>query len=91
MGKVALKLNGKPLDLHPLTPTAQRVLDFLRKSPADEVFTSKELERRIGCAAGYVKGSMTSIPALQPFTLKVRNERYWGSSAAIAELRRQTQ
>jgi hypothetical protein len=88
MGKVALKLNGKPLDLNPPTPAADRLLTFLISAPVDEVFTEQMLAEKAKASARHLS---TKSERFSSFTLLVNGKRYWGSAKAIAELRRQTQ
>jgi len=85
---MALKLNGKPLDLNPLTPSAQKVKAFLDKAPADELFTTAELAQkaRAGRVEDQTQIFTRSLPA---YWERVSNRVLWGNPKAIAELRKQ--
>ncbi len=87
MGKVALKLNGKPLDLNPPLPTSERISAFLSKAPADELFRSYDIAE---CLKIHQSAFLNerAYRELTGFTYKVGPKRYWGHPKAIAELRR---
>lgn len=96
MGKVALKLNGKPLELHPPPRPMTDLKAILDKSKPDEIFTGEELAPRIGIKAKTLRERapeyLRSIPG---YSITIRNDaghtvRYWGHPKAIAELKRQT-
>ncbi len=87
MGKVALKLNGKPLDLNPCQPALASVIQFLDKSAPDELFNTAELMSRARTARTTLsKGA----DALTSYRFQIANKMYWGNPKAIAELKRQT-
>lgn len=80
-----LKLDGQPF-----TPKlAPRIViqKFLSESPADEVFTSRNLAEKTGLMQQQVKDSVQAI--WPDFHCIVARTRYWGNPKAIKELRRQ--
>lgn len=96
MGKVALKLNGKPLDLTPPLPdSAQKLIAFLSEAPADELYDHRKIRELMKIGLSTLSRILSTYPAtLDPYTHSLRGtkgnlERYWGSKAAIAELKRQ--
>lgn len=87
---MVLKLNGKPLELSPLSPTAQRILDFLKRAPADEVFYSEQVAEKLDIRRDYLKESGLGAKVIfHEFTIMFRNKRIWGNPKAIAELKKQ--
>jgi len=80
-----LKLNGKPFNLKPASPTETKLLHFLSRAPVDEIYTIPELSKKTGCA----RCSIERCEALAEFTTLLGPRRYWGNPKAIAELRRQ--
>lgn len=86
----SLKLNGKPLQLRPASPTVQKLKAFLDKSPADELLTNSELGVRIHTHRSTIKtSSVFGNSLLRGYSAKVGPIRYWGNPKAIAELRKQ--
>ena len=86
MGKVALKLDGKPLELTPPTPALDRLLAFLNSAPSDEVFTEQILAEKVKVSARHIAARNERFSA---FTLLVNGKRYWGNPKAIKALREQ--
>lgn len=85
-----LKLNGKPLVLHPPSPVIQAIHDFLSKAPKDELYDCTELGAKLSCTPGFLQESRChGKELLKGFTANVRGKRYYGNPAAIAELQRQ--
>lgn len=98
MPKVELKINGKKLDLSPVLPvSASKLVAFLAKAPVDELYDTEEIAKKLGLGLSTIQSLTTrrKVEALTPFTHSFRKPmgpmvRYWGSAAAIAELKRQT-
>lgn len=86
---IQLKIAGKPFAVKQATPTVQKVIAFLSKSPADELYTGPELAGKIRVSPSWVRNISAGERELQPFTARVGVKRYYGSSKAIAELLRQ--
>jgi hypothetical protein len=88
---VRLKLNGKPFDLRPLTPTLEKMRGLLDSSPADELFDTLQLSKLVGKSVKSLRSdNATFVDPLPEYTARVGTKRYWGNPKAIAELRRQT-
>jgi hypothetical protein len=87
MGKVALKLNGKPLDLTPKSSRVDALKAFLDAAPIDEIFDSATLSKiaRVSSSAMHDAKERLAI-----YSLLLGRNRYWGHPKAIAELKRQT-
>lgn len=97
MGKIALKLNGKPLDLNPVIPASiLKIRGFLEKAPADELFENRDFAAKMNVAVSTLGRAATAYAEhVNGFTHSVRlygqpQRRFWGNPKAIAELRRQT-
>lgn len=87
MGKIALKLNGKPLDLSPKSPAADKLKAYLDKAPADEVFTQEKVAKDAGI---YVGALPVAKDKLDGYSHMIGRYRYWGNPKAIKALREQT-
>jgi hypothetical protein len=82
---VTLKLDGKPLNLHPASPTVKVMKDFLDKSPKDEIYSPAELSRKIGVHVCSIRHSALH-PELSKHTATHLRMRYFGHPAAITAL-----
>lgn len=78
---MTLKLNGKPFVKDTVSPAQQRVIDWLMKAPADEIFSMSEIveKRNVG------KDSLKKVATIAPDITHVwRARRYFGNPKAIA-------
>ena len=82
---IRLKLDGKPLDLNPPTPTETRIMGFLNKQPADDLFTPRELSSRAGVSYDHIRHIGGSI-RLETYSTTYRGLRIWGNPQAISVL-----
>jgi len=86
--KVQLKLDGSPLDLHPLPPMVSRILRFLDTLPDNEVVTSSFLVNSLSISRASLEKAAPHS-GLEQYRAKHANKNYWGNRCAIAEFRRQ--
>jgi hypothetical protein len=85
-----LRLNGKTLDLNPPPPTLAKLLEFLKKSSPDDLYTMAEIAKCAHVAEASIgKRGISTSPELAPYSLRHGVMRYFGSQKAIAELRKQ--
>jgi hypothetical protein len=85
---VVLKLNGKPLQLHPPTPTEVKIKGFLDKAPTDELYSSTELAKKAGVARSMVCDT-GNRDQFKGYSARLGQIRYWGNPKAIIELLKQ--
>lgn len=83
----ALKLNGAPLVLNQPYKIVSRALEFLRHLPTDELLSTVELARQLGYRA-HSGQELRSDPLLNSHRHRFKNKIYFGSEAAIQELKR---
>lgn len=90
MAKITLKINGKPFERNVAGPAILKLKAFLENAPKDELFTSDELQARVGI------GEQTLLRAFRAGVISpekhrqlIRKKFLYGSAAAIAELRSQ--
>lgn len=74
-----LKLDGKPLIVTTVSPAVLKVRDMLDSSPADEVFSSGEMERK-GHNGRTLDRFVSTFPQ---YTRRWKGKRYYGSPAAM--------
>lgn len=88
---VRLKLNGKPFEKNPLTPLQLKLKTFLEKAPKDDIYSVDALSRATGISISRLnKMEFKGALDLSQHTYHIGSRIYYGSAAAIAELRRQT-
>ena len=86
---MALKLNGKPFDPLPTSPRVLTALKLLNSLPADNLLDIPELCKRTSTSRPHLTRLVNDYrEAFTPFKLKVGTKVYFGSKAAIAELKR---
>lgn len=85
---MALKLNGKPLDLSPKSPATDALRAWLDKAPQDEVFTGDVLSEKVKICRTSSLGRAKDLLG-DKYTLVIRGTRYWGHPKAIQALRKQ--
>lgn len=79
-----LKVNGKPLSTdHTCFP---RVIEFLKISPPDQLYTFGEIQRKLGIANSTLA---LFTPRLTQFRMRLGKAYLYGSLKAIAALRRE--
>lgn len=84
-----LKLDGKPFELNPLSNLRARALEFLKKAPSDEIYSSSEMNNQLGVGQTYVQHYLCNDPKFADYTCRIRSKRYFGNSKAILALRKQ--
>lgn len=82
-----LKLDGSPLDLDAIPPAVKRVQEVLLNAPADEIFSTAEMDRKFRLSERTLDRAQQHFPEL---TRLYRQRRVWGHPEAIAELDRVT-
>ena len=88
---VRLKLNGKPFEKHPPTPLQLKLKTFLQNSPKDDIFDRETLLKSVGISVTVLDRALHSDMAFfAQHSERMGSKLYYGSAAAIAELRRQT-
>jgi hypothetical protein len=82
---IGLKLDGKPFEPNS-RPSCATIANFLRGSPADEVYTTRELARRFKVSETAVLRVAREFSGL---SVRYKGGLIYGSRRAIEELRRQ--
>jgi hypothetical protein len=82
-----LKLNGKPIDLNPPSPSILKVMAVLEKLGPDDLYDREHMMQMSKLGSSAFKSSM--VEACKGHSLLVGKTRYWGSKQAIASLRKQ--
>jgi hypothetical protein len=87
---MTLRLDGKPLCLRPLSPTAERIRSLLDSLPATSLLTTAQLQQKIGAGETAVhRASKTLADYREPVNTNRGVSIYWGNPKAIAELRKE--
>ena len=88
MKKTTLTLDGKPLNLKPVSPSLEKVRAFLESLKDDELVTTPVLSERTGVGLTYVR-DMVPLAPFKGCRHKVSRSLYWGNPRAIAALRKE--
>jgi hypothetical protein len=73
--------------LNPAAQHAETLRKHLDKSPADEVFTGRQLAAQIGTTRHAFRGAVASLPE-QYLCRRNSSQSFYGNPKAIAELRK---
>ncbi len=84
-----LKLDGKKFEINPMCEPLRKIFEVLDVSPHDELYSSEELNRKIGCGPTYVQHHVTNDPRFAAYSFRIKMRRYFGHPKAILALRKQ--
>jgi hypothetical protein len=83
---IALKLNGKPLDLNPPRRALEKLAAFLEKLPNDELLTIGELVTRSNVGQSSIR-DFRQDPKFSSYIHRASTLLYFGNPRAIVALK----
>jgi hypothetical protein len=84
-----LLLNGKPFDPCPLPKCVSDALAVIKKLPDNELFDAREMAKLMKRnPEGGSLNQLSQHEVLEPYRQRVGPKNYYGTKAAIQELRR---
>lgn len=89
-----LKFKGKTFDAQKMaqrngSPAQDRLEKYLNTLPKDEIFLSEDIADSLKMSVNVIKSQMPRYHRFDPYMLVVSGRRFWGSPAAIKQLKKE--